>query len=151
MSQIARDYFIQFFSSRSNDSIRILFGIRRCIDSTTNDRLLMNFSKEEVETAIKNMGSTKASEEDGFPALFFQKFWHIVVYEVTQFCLDVLNQKKSVASVNNTEIVPLPKTLNLIIMAEFCPISLCTRINKIIAKSIANRFQKVIGNRIDEA
>lgn len=38
------------------------------------------------------MGPTKAPGPDGFPALFFQQYWHIVGEEVTSFCLDYLNR-----------------------------------------------------------
>ncbi|KAA3471190.1 reverse transcriptase [Gossypium australe] len=34
----------------------------------------------------------KASGEDGFLAIFFQQFWHIVGDEVTDYCLGILNR-----------------------------------------------------------
>ncbi|XP_040947394.1 uncharacterized protein [Gossypium hirsutum] len=41
--------------------------------------------------AVLDMGSTKAPEEDGFQGLFYQKCWHIIGDEVTNFCLHLLN------------------------------------------------------------
>ncbi|XP_017618145.1 uncharacterized protein LOC108462743 [Gossypium arboreum] len=41
--------------------------------------------------AVFDMGSTKAPGEDGFLRLFYQKCWHIIGDEVTDFCLHLLN------------------------------------------------------------
>ncbi|KAA3467671.1 reverse transcriptase [Gossypium australe] len=47
---------------------------------------------EEIHQALKGMGPTKVLGWDGFPALFFQKYWHIVGKEVEDFCLETLNE-----------------------------------------------------------
>lgn len=36
------------------------------------------FTEEEVTEAVFQIGRTKASEIDGKPSVFYQKFWHIV-------------------------------------------------------------------------
>lgn len=59
--------------------------------------------------AVKSMTPLKASGEDSFPALFFQKYWHIVGDEVSNFCLEVFNGKKSIRGINSTIIMLLPK------------------------------------------
>lgn len=56
---------------------------------------MKEFSKEEIEEALKSMAPLKASEEDKFPVLFYQNFWHIVGDEVSKFCLDILNRKRA--------------------------------------------------------
>ncbi|KAA3483618.1 LINE-1 reverse transcriptase isogeny [Gossypium australe] len=38
------------------------------------------------------MGPTNASREDGFPALFFERCWHIIRKDVMAFCLAILNE-----------------------------------------------------------
>ncbi|KAA3480024.1 reverse transcriptase [Gossypium australe] len=38
------------------------------------------------------MGPIKAPGEDGFLALFYQKCWHIIGDDVTNFCLQILNE-----------------------------------------------------------
>ncbi|KAA3467406.1 reverse transcriptase [Gossypium australe] len=41
------------------------------------------FTEEEVFSTLKEIGATKASGLDGFPAIFFQRYWHIVVVAKT--------------------------------------------------------------------
>ncbi|KAA3466579.1 reverse transcriptase [Gossypium australe] len=97
------------------------------------------------------MGPTKALGPDGFPALFFQWYWHIVGKDVTKFCLGILNTDQGFEQLNSTDIVLIPKTQNPITLASFRPISLCSVLYKIVTKVIANRLQEVIGECIDRA
>ncbi|KAA3486186.1 reverse transcriptase [Gossypium australe] len=97
------------------------------------------------------MGATKALVEGGFPALFFQKYWHIIGEEVSSFCLQHLNGGMEVSSINNMHIVLIPKKANPTNLSQFRPISLCNVINKIMAKTIANHFRKVLEQCIDGA
>lgn len=69
----------------------------------------MPFCVEEVSIALKEMGPTKAPDNDGFPVIFYQKFWHIVGKDVGEFCLKVLNEGIDISSANSTNIVLLPK------------------------------------------
>ncbi|KAA3482102.1 reverse transcriptase [Gossypium australe] len=97
-----------------------------------------------------SMGATKAPGEDGFPAIFFQKFWHIIGDDVSNFCLQHLNKGMEVSFINSTHIVLLPKTTNPNSLSQFRPISLCNVIYKIMAKTMANRFRGVLEKCIDK-
>ncbi|KAH1048012.1 hypothetical protein J1N35_038796 [Gossypium stocksii] len=68
--------------------------------------------EEEIRDAIKWTGPTKAPGPDGFPAIFFQKYWDIVGKDVVDYCLGILNDKKEVNSVNLTDIMLIPKVQN---------------------------------------
>ncbi|KAA3477520.1 reverse transcriptase [Gossypium australe] len=145
MADMAKEYFQELFSSGGiSNPEYILSGIESCISKTTNRMLTENFTLEEIVYALKNMGLTKASGRDGFPALFFQKYWHIVGKEVSNFCLNILNRDGSIEEINTTSIVFNPKVVNPVNLKSFRPISICTIIYKIIAKTMANRFQKVL-------
>lgn len=111
----------------------------------------MAFSREGIYIVIKSMAPLKACGEDGYPALFFQKYWHIIGNEVSSFCLDVLNRKKSIQSINKTCIVLLPKINQPMEMSQFRSICLCNVIYKIISKAIVNRFCLFLNECIDEA
>lgn len=96
--------------------------------------------------ALKGMGPTIAPGPDGFPALFFQQYWHIVGKEVTTFCLENLNSDKILGHSNFTSIVLIPKAQNPKNITSFRPISLFTVIYKIVAKAIAIDFKGLLGS-----
>lgn len=120
LAKIAKNYFQNIFSSKGiGDFTHVLSGIEAKIDEETNRMLLTTFSQEEIVVALQEMRLTKAPEEDGFPATFFQKFWHIIGLEVSQFCLWILNNGEELEVINRTEIVLIPKTQNTSKMMHF--------------------------------
>jgi hypothetical protein len=58
--------------------------------------------------------------------------------------LDFLNGGAFPANINETYIALIPKIKNPTHIIEFCPISLCNVIYKLIAKVLANRMKKVL-------
>ncbi|KAH1121339.1 hypothetical protein J1N35_004499 [Gossypium stocksii] len=141
ISMAATNYFQGLFSSKGVGNLSyLLSGIETSISAEINSILLEKFSAEEIYSALKEMGPTKAPRHDGFPALFFQNFWHIVGPDVEAFCLGVLNDGEDFSSSKMTEIVLLPKISNPTNLVNFRPISLCTVLYKIVAKAIVNRL-----------
>jgi hypothetical protein len=47
-----------------------------------NSALVAPFTEEEIKTAIFSMNPNKAPGPDGFPILFYQKFWNIIKYDI---------------------------------------------------------------------
>lgn len=88
-----------------------------------NSRLLASYVKEEIEIAIKHMFSTKSAGPDGFPTLFYQKYWNIVGYKIVQAGLNVLNN--DIRGLNNTYIALIPKVKAPQLVSNYRPISLC--------------------------
>ena len=103
--------------------------------------LFGDFTAEEVELALFQMGPTKAPGLDDMNALFYQKFWHVVGETITMAVLDFLNSSNMVPDINHTNIVLIPKVKNPEKMSDFRPISLCNVIYKIISKVLANRLK----------
>lgn len=56
-----------------------------------NQNLIREFTKEEVEIALKQMHPTRSPGLDGMSIIFFQKYWNIVDNDVTNMVLNVLN------------------------------------------------------------
>ncbi|KAK5793935.1 hypothetical protein PVK06_035114 [Gossypium arboreum] len=152
IEDIARVYFENLFKARRTAFNEHIFsGIKRCIFDEDNSKLLAPYEEEEIRGALFEMGSTKAPVEDVFPTLFYQRCWDIIGSDVVSFCLNLLNGKMEVSSINATQIVLIPKIINPSNLTHFRPISLCNVIYKIVAKVIANRFRGVIDKCIDEA
>lgn len=99
MATITKDYFAHLFTSNgmSPDLNYVLFGIEKIIDDDMNRLLIKRYTTEEVFEALKGMRPTKALRIDGFPALFFQQFWHIMRGEVMDFCLKILNEDTDIS------------------------------------------------------
>ncbi|KAA3455882.1 reverse transcriptase [Gossypium australe] len=152
MEEIARKYFFDLFESKGIvDATHILSGVQPCISESMNQELLAPFIESEVVEALKGMGLTKAAGVDGFPTIFYQKYWHILGKNTSDFCFGVLNNGRSLEDINKTLVVLIPKTASPTNLKNFRPISLCTTIYKIITKSVANRLKKVLEECIDDS
>ncbi|KAA3467258.1 reverse transcriptase [Gossypium australe] len=152
IGEIACDYFSDLFDSRGIGNLdHILLWVSCCISDSMNQSLTAAYTKEEIDEALKRMGPTKASDPDGFPTIFFQKYWSIIGNDTSDFCLDILNNGRSLDEINSTQLVLIPKTANPLNLKNFRPISLCIVIYKIIAKTVANRLQKVLDACIDDS
>jgi hypothetical protein len=108
------------------------------------------FSTAEVKEALDQMHPLKAPGPDGLPALFFQKYWHIVGEEVQSLVLRILNEGESPESINKTYIALIPKCKNPVSPKHFRPISLCNVVLKLVTKVIANRLKPILPEIIDE-
>ncbi|CAB4308921.1 unnamed protein product [Prunus armeniaca] len=88
----------------------ILEAVQLAVTSEMNARLLLHFKREELEKALGQMFPTKSSRMDGMLALFYQKYWRVVGDDVTNFCLNILNGRGSVQTINHTLLTLIPKT-----------------------------------------
>ncbi|GMI83381.1 hypothetical protein HRI_002007400 [Hibiscus trionum] len=152
MSTVATNYFKDLFHSQGSSSMdTILQGINCCISPEMNSDLEKNFEEKKILHAIKSMSPLKACGEDGLGAIFYQRFWNIIGRDITNFCLATLRGEEIISRINHTHIALIPKIKDPSSMSNFRPISLCNVLYKIIAKVIANRFQKVLHLCVDEA
>ena len=104
------NYFSQLFRSSGNqNSQRLLECVENKVTSDTNNKLLEEFTREEVVAALKSIGNLKAPGPDGLPALFYKEYWDIVGEEVVTQVLKVLCGSPMPDKWNNTTIVFIPK------------------------------------------
>lgn len=147
----ALKFFQKLFTSiNSDDGSNVLSGIESSISMEDNATLLAQFKEEEIFYAFQSMGPTKALGFDGYPVVFFQKFWRIIWRGVIQFCMATLNAGNFLGHANTTKIVLISKIQNPNTLASFRPICLCSVLYKLVAKVLANRLQHVIGKCIDD-
>ena len=135
ISSILVDYYQQLFTS-SNPSMveEVVTHIPCTITNELNAELLADFTREEVAVALKQMEPLKAPRPDGLPPLFFQWYWHVVGDDVTEVVLSCLSTGVIPASLNGMFITLIPKVKSLTKVSEFCPISLCNIVYKLVAK-----------------
>lgn len=147
----AIDFFSNLFMAGNTVNMEDVCSYAKRRLSDDQKLLLSNpFTMEEVELAIKHMGPLKALGSDGFPALFYQKFWRIVGKDVGNMILDVLNNNMDPSCLNHTLIALIPKVKCPEDFSQSWPISLCNVTMKIVTKSIANRLKLVLPDLISE-
>ncbi|XP_016676523.1 uncharacterized protein [Gossypium hirsutum] len=106
IEDIARVYFENLFKARRTAFNEHIFSsIKRCIFDEDNSKLLAPYEEVEIRGALFEMGSTKAPVEDVFPTPFYQRCWDIIGSDVVSFCLNLLNGKMEVSSINATQIM----------------------------------------------
>lgn len=111
-------------------------------------QLLQPVSKEEVTRALNSMKPFKAPGPDGFQAIFFKKYWHIVGKDVWRMVSGAFASGRIDPTLIETLIALIPKGDNPITFKEFCPISLCNTIYKILTKVQVNRNRPILSNLI---
>ncbi|KAK2634621.1 hypothetical protein Ddye_029413 [Dipteronia dyeriana] len=91
---VVSDYFAGMFHSEqpSIDQLApVLDSVQPRLSYRSGRFLDSRFLPEEIHRAIFDMAPSKVLGPDGLPALFYQKFWHLVGPQVTTVCLSVLN------------------------------------------------------------
>lgn len=147
IGDIATNYFKKLFTSSSptkENMNEVLKGVKKAINDEDNNNLSKRFTKADIQVALKSMNPTKAPGIDGMHALFFQNYWDIVGEDTSKICLDILNGCSEIGPLNKTLIALIPKTKRPKEMINFRPISLCSVIYKLIAKTLANWMKQVM-------
>ncbi|KAK5802172.1 hypothetical protein PVK06_029755 [Gossypium arboreum] len=149
---LASDYFKNLFSASEVGSDEHVFGlVEKRVTESMNDTFLKQFTKEDIGAAVKMMAPLKAPSVDGFPIIFFQRYWNLIGPDISSYYLSILNGEAEIADINKTRIVLIPKVEKPKNLSQFKPISLCNVIYKIIAKVLVNRMSSVLEDCIDEA
>nr|KYP32736.1 Retrovirus-related Pol polyprotein LINE-1 [Cajanus cajan] len=98
-------------------------------------------SSEKVFTDLKSMASFKAPGPNGFQAIFYKTYWHIIGEKVVQVVQEVFMRGSFDPSLSNILITLIPKVEDPKRLTEFRPISLCNVIHKLISRVLVNRLR----------
>lgn len=151
MESVVHDYFQGLFRTANpneGDMDEVLSALDSRLSVEDVQTLSQPFTTKEVLDAITYMSPLKPPGPDGYPALFYQKYWNILGSNVTTCVLNILNNHIIPPGLNNTFIVLIPKVKRPQRMTEFRPISLCNVIYKTAAKAIANRLKPMLNSLI---
>ncbi|EOY02236.1 Uncharacterized protein TCM_011923 [Theobroma cacao] len=124
--------------------------IPRTISITDNEFLCAAPSLKEIKEVVFNIDKDSVAGPDGFSSLFYQHCWDIIKQDLLEAVLDFFNGTPMPQGVTSTTLVLLPKKPNSCQWSDFRPISLCTVLNKIVTKTLANRLSKILPSIISE-
>ena len=121
------------------------------ITNNENSSLCQIPTPIEIKKVLFGMQSLKSPGPDGFPPLFYKKYWEVVGDSVIKAVRNFFITGKMLKEVNKSYIVLIPKILNPSTINHFRPISLCNTIYKIISKLLVDRLRCVIPNLVSPA
>lgn len=135
------------------DFNQILQGIETKVTPQMNVDLTREFAAAEVEQALKQMKPLSAPGLDGMSPIFFKSFWDTVGLDVIEASLYALNTSSMPVNFNHTYIALIPKTKNpeKAEAKDFRLISLCNVLYKLVAKTIANQFKKLMPKLVSKS
>ena len=152
ITQVAESYFQNLFTSENPMNMEsVLDVVDKRFTTEMNSSLLQRYTAEEVRQALFQLHPSNSPGPDGMSPFFFQKFWNIVGSDVTEAILSVLNSGHMLRKMNFTHIVLIPKKSDLLLMADYRPISLTNVVSRILSKVMANRLKHVLPYVISEA
>ncbi|XP_012847426.1 PREDICTED: uncharacterized protein LOC105967373 [Erythranthe guttata] len=154
IEKIVSDYFSDIFTSKDQPTSvmeEVLDAIEPRVSDTLNRILLEEYTVDEVKKALDGMQPLKSPGPDGFPVVFFQRFWSVVGSDVSKWVLALLNRRELPRAGNYTHIVLIPKCDNPRNMTQFRPISLSNVVYKIASKAIVNRLKPHMNSIISDS
>ena len=116
-----------------------------------NSNLIGEFTKADLELALKQIATLKVPGPDSMPPIFFQHCWDNIGDDIVKAVLSCLNSKTILPSLNHTFITLIPKVKSLEYVTKFRPIALCNILYKLVSKVLANRLKKVLPQIISKS
>ena len=102
-------------------------------------------SEMEIKEAIWSCGNDRALGPDGFSFQFIKQYWELLKKDVVEFVLEFYETGKLTRGCNASFITLVPKVDNPSFIKDYRLITLVGLQYKIIAKILALRLAKVIG------
>ena len=153
LEELAVNYFKKLYSLEDVDTDTQGLLVRRFVSLTNHDYDSLNktFSAEEVEKAVRGMGSFKAPGPDGFQPVFYQRCWETVGDAVVRFATQFFETGKLPENTNDALVVLIPKVTKPESITQFRPISLCNVLFKTITKAMVGRLKGIMKKLIGPA
>uniref|UniRef100_A0A803NJD4 Reverse transcriptase domain-containing protein n=1 Tax=Cannabis sativa TaxID=3483 RepID=A0A803NJD4_CANSA len=122
-----------------DDELESLFAEK--VTVSENEAIFRVPDDGEIKDVVFKLHPLKAPGPDGFPGIFFRKYWDIVGISVCWMVQQFFITGKMQERVNETFISLVPKTANAATFDHFRPISLCNFGYKIISRILTDRLK----------
>lgn len=98
----------------------------------------------EIKRAMFSIGACKALGSDGFPTLFYHRFWNDIGEDVCRVVRNIYAGDDNMSRINSTLLALIPKVDKPESMRQMRPIGLCNVIYECIPKLIVNRLKHLL-------
>ena len=115
----------------------------------SDNPLVVPFSVEEINNALRATKKNKAPGTDGIPFEFYLKFWDVIGVHFLEMMNCVLEKRKLQPSQGRAAIRLVPKIPTPSKITDYRPISLLNTDYKLIASVLAFRLRKSLQNSLD--
>nr|GEV05064.1 hypothetical protein [Tanacetum cinerariifolium] len=140
------NFFHSFIKRKNNKgNIRELKKYRPMMQNCWSE-----FKEGESWDAIRGCGSDKAPGPDGFNFKFIKKFWEVIKADLVKAVNWFADKREITKGCNSSFVTIIPKVADPIGLWDFRPISLIGCYYKIIAKLMAERVKKVVGQVVGD-
>nr|XP_051208064.1 uncharacterized protein LOC127323999 [Lolium perenne] len=120
-----------------------LMGEEARVSEEENGGLACTFSEPELEAIIKGMNTDTAPGPDGFPVMFFKRFWPQVKLGILHILNDFVLGRIDIARLNFGILSLIPKVPGAEQISQYRPIALINVVFKIISKAFASRLDPI--------
>jgi hypothetical protein len=121
------------------------------VSDEENLGLELTFTAEDLEEVLLSMKLDSAPGPDGFPVLFFKRFWGVLKGPILQILNDFALGRVDIARLNFGVISLIPKVKGAEDIKQFRPIALINVIFKFIAKAYAIRLAPIALRMVDRS
>uniref|UniRef100_A0A803NIR1 non-specific serine/threonine protein kinase n=1 Tax=Cannabis sativa TaxID=3483 RepID=A0A803NIR1_CANSA len=140
-----QDHFQEMFLSSNpviEDELETLFFEK--VSESENEAICRMPEVGEIKEVVFKMHPLKAPGPDGFPRIFFRKYWDTVGESVCSMVQQFFLTGRMMERVNETFISLIPKTASANTFDQFRPISLCNYGYKVISRILTDRLKGCI-------
>ncbi|EOY03658.1 Uncharacterized protein TCM_018750 [Theobroma cacao] len=136
-------------TSYDNNSVNLIRAIQSVAYSSrglkrSNSEALQVPTLQEVKEAVFNFDKNSVAGPDGFSSLLYQHGWEIIAANFLEVAQDLFDGASLPQGITSTTSFLCQKKKDAKQWFDFRPISLCTVLNKIITKLLANRLSKIL-------
>jgi hypothetical protein len=140
------NYFKSLFCSNSilQEPLLVDELIPSLVSDNVNSLLTMLPSKEEIKNAVFDLNKDGAPGPAGFGAFFYQTYWDIIHFDVTNVVVQFFTDGWILPNFNSNTLILIPKTANVDSIDQFRPIALANFKFKIVSKVLAARLAQIL-------
>ena len=147
------EFYRNLFGPEPRGSVRLHEGVwsqKGSLSDSQRECMTRPFSVEEVEAAIKDMKTETAPGPDGFPVIFYKKFWGLLKWWIMEMVEDFYKGKLDLKRLNYGVITLIPKVVEAASIKQYRPICLLNVFYKLFTKLLAVRLGRVADDIISK-